>query len=103
MRPGLKIIQIAGRYGYSVTLVGYMRRVGGDEWDMLPGHTSVVRTGGVRNIDELANDGPMDDHRCSQPARSVEEVNRVFLRRCKPANVEKWPMVKRPKDWKDEA
>lgn len=101
MRPGLKVIQIAGRYGYSVTIVGYIRRVGGDEWEVLAGHVSVARTSGSRNIDELANDGPMDDHQCSRTARSEEEVNRLLLRRCKPANAEKWPMVKMPTDWKD--
>jgi hypothetical protein len=100
MREGLKLIQLPGRYGYSVTLVGWLRRVAGDEYEMLPGHVSVVRTSGRRILDELAIDGPKDDHRCT-PCRGVEEVHRLIVRRPKPADEKAWAAyVKKPEDWR---
>lgn len=101
MREGLMLVQVPGRYGYSVTRVGWFKRVQGDEWELLAGSVSTRRTSGTRNLDELAADGPMSDHFVSKPFKSVEPVHRLVLRRALYANVEAWPMVKKPKGWTD--
>jgi len=99
MREGLKIVQVPGRYGYSVTLVGWVRRVQGDEWEMLPGHYTVTRLSGRATLDELAERGPGTDHRLYGPARHPEELHRLLVRRPKPASEKAWPQCPKPDGW----
>ncbi len=103
MRAGLNLVQLAGRYGYGVTLVGWMRRVSGDEWEICAGHTSVIRTQGRRTLGALASDGPKGDHVCTEPSKLREDVHRLQPRRCMPADEKAWSeFVKKPKDWRGE-
>jgi len=102
MRNGLKIIQLPGRYGYSVTRVGWLRRVAGDEWELLPGSRRIIRKGGNRNIDSLASDGPERDHALTPASKGPEEVHRLVIRRALPANEAAWSEhCPRPENWQD--
>lgn len=92
MTPGLKLLQLPGRY-YSVT------RVGGDEY-LLLGAVTVRRTSGTRYLDALAADGPKKDHAVSSPDKMPEEIHRLLIRRCKPASEEAWrEACPRPTGW----
>ncbi len=100
MKQGLKLIQVAGRYGYAVTLVGWLRRVAGDEFELVPGHVTVAHTGNRRTLDDLAANGLKGDHVASAPAKMPEELHRLLVRRVKPASVEAWSKVcPRPAKW----
>jgi hypothetical protein len=102
MRDGLKIIRLpGGYYGRSVTRVGWVRRVGGDEYLLLPGSRSIWRTGGERTtLDRLASHGPGDNHQMTAPQVGEEEINRLLTRRALPADEHVWaPHCPKPKDW----
>lgn len=100
MRNGLKIIQVPGRYGYSVTKIGWLRRVSGDEWEIMPGARTLVHTSGPRTLDSLASEGPGRDHQMSAPAAGPEEVHRLVIRRSLPASVDAWSKhCPRPSHW----
>lgn len=103
MREGLNVVQVTGAYyGYAVTLVGWLRRVSGDEWEMLPGHVTVMRTGkrDLSGLDKLASGGLANRYRASEPAKQPESIHRLLVRRVKPANEEAWrSVVPRPTDW----
>lgn len=103
MRDGLKVLQLPGRYGYSVTKVGWIRRAGGDEWELLPGSVSVFRTQGRATLDQLASRGLGDDHGATEPAKLGEDLHRLVIRRSLPADEKAWlKLVPKPKGWKDE-
>ena len=103
MREGLKVVQVTGAYyGYAVTRVGWLRRVDGDEYELLPGAVTVMRTGehNLAGIDLLASEGPGQRYQCSEPAKASEEIHRLLVRRSVPANEKAWAkVVPRPKDW----
>lgn len=99
MREGLLMVTLPGRYGYSVTLVGHVRHVRGFEYEMAPGHVSLVRTSGSRTLGELAADGPKDDHHCTK-SDSAEDLHEFRVRRVKPCDAKSWAkVVKRPEGW----
>ena len=106
MRQGLTILQVTGGYyGRAVTLVGWVRRVRGDEFEMLPGHVTVWRSSGQfakNGLDTLAAEGPGKDYETSKPALVVEQLHRLLVRRPKPCVEAAWKLVPRPKDWVDE-
>jgi len=89
MRDGLKIIQVPGRYSWAVTRVGWLRRVSGDEWEIV-GARTIVRTGSPRTLDSLAAHGPGRDHRLSAISEASEEIHRLVIRRSIPANEAAW-------------
>lgn len=90
MCEGLKLLQVPGRYGYAVTIVGRLRRVAGDEYVIEPGARTVVRTSGARTLAELAADGPGRDHRLLPPTKVEEEIHRLTVRRALVASEEAW-------------
>lgn len=100
MKDGLTLIQIPGRYGYSVTRIGWLRRVSGDEWELMPGARSIVRTGSWRTLDSLASDGPKQDHRLTEPSKLAESVHRLLIRRALYASTEAWAKeCPQPEGW----
>lgn len=100
--PGLKIIQLPGRYGYSTTLVGWVEHVMGDWWRFRPGYRSIVRTSGSRKLGELAADGPQRDHTLSDPIATDEPFHALVARRWPTANESAWAEhCPRPKDWSE--
>lgn len=105
MRPGLKIITLPGAYyGYAVTRVGWLRRVSGDEFELV-GACTIARTGQQRleGINKLASDGPGKGYQVSAADEGPEEVHRLLVRRCVPANEKAWrEHCPKPKGWVEE-
>jgi hypothetical protein len=103
MREGLKVIQTTGAYyGYAVTRVGWLRRVDGDEYELLPGAVTIQRTGerNLAGLDLLASGGLGNRYAASEPAESSEEIHRLLVRRSLPANEAAWASVcPKPKGW----
>jgi hypothetical protein len=104
MRNGLKVIQVPGRYGYSVTLAGRLRRLTADEYE-LHGAVTVARTGGYRmdGLQRLASDGPKKGYDVTEPANAVEEIHRLLVRRVLRADEEAWAKAcPKPATWRAE-
>jgi hypothetical protein len=103
MRNGLKIIQVPGMYAnLAVTRIGWLRRVSGDEWELI-GASTIVRTGSPRSLDSLAAHGPKDDRRLTASAEAPEEIHRLVIRRSLPADVKAWAAdCPRPDGWIDD-
>ena len=103
MEHGLMLVMLGGAYGYTLTLIGWGRRIRGDEWVLAPGNRTAFREGPVdlNGFDKLAAEGPAG-YRLSAPAKIKESIHRLLVRRCKPANVEAWKgTCPRPADWED--
>jgi hypothetical protein len=103
MRDGLKILQLPGRYGYSVTVVGWVRRVVGDELE-LHNACTVARTGNYRmdGLQKLASDGPKKAYDVTEPSKAVEEIHRLVVRRVLIASESAWAeKCPKPKGWVD--
>lgn len=108
MRDGLKVIQVTGSYyGYAVTMVGWLRRVAGDEYELLAGARVVMRKSSVApaSLARLANDGMESNYFfVGEPSEGPEEINRLLVRRCFPANEKVWGKAcPKPKDWGKES
>ncbi len=103
MKDGLKIIKLPSGY-YGVTMIAWVRRVAGDEYTILPGARVVWRTRGNRFLNELADDGPKQDHEMTPPMKGVdgvgEEGNWLKTMRSIPANEKAWAeWCPKPKGW----
>lgn len=101
MKEGLTLVQIPGRYGYGVTLVGWAEHSHGDWYD-LHGAVSVVRTSGQRTLGQLAADGPMKDHRVNETAEdeTPEQIHSWRVRRVRAASEKAWAKwCPKPKGW----
>ena len=91
MRDGLKIIQLTGTRYWAVTKIGYIRCVGGDEYEILPGASVLRCKGKKRGLESLAADGPGVDYELLyKPSKTVEEINRLLVRRCLVADEMAW-------------
>lgn len=102
MTNGLKILQLPGRYaGYSVTLVGWLRRVNGDEWALLPGARAIRLIGEPQGLGWLAANGIGNHYEfIGQPSGAIEHVHRLVIRRALEADETKYADdCPRPKDW----
>ena len=105
MSPGLKILQIQITLYRAITFVGWLRRVSGDEYELMPGSRIVTRKPGAQwswnGIDELASKGPGTKYALTDPAQAPEELHRLGnIRRSKPADEKVWTRdCPRPKDW----
>lgn len=92
MRNGLKIIQLTGGYyGYAITKIAYVRRVSGDEYEILPGARIIAKiSGSGRRLEGLAARGPMKDYKLYDPSETIEEIHRLTVRRCLIADETVW-------------
>lgn len=100
MRPGLKIVTLPGRYGYSVTRVGWLRRVSGDERELVNART-IIRTQAraIGGLDKLASSGPKG-YTLSDKTEGVEEIHRLLIRRSLPASETAWRKeCPKPENW----
>ena len=99
VREGLTLFQVPGRYYYGVTIIGWVRHVGGDELEVL-GQCTVLRTGQPVSLSDLAVDGPGSGHSVSKPSRTIEQVHRLTIRRPIVADEKAWKKhCPKPKDW----
>lgn len=98
MREGLVLVVLPGRY-WSVTRVGWARRVAGDEWELLSAVT-VTRTGAPVALDALASGGLPPTHTATKPSEASELLHRLTVRRVFVANEMAWAAhCPRPKEW----
>ena len=69
MNDGLKVLQFRGRYNYAATFVGWVRRVGGERYEM-SAFRVIVRTGGfaIDGLMRLAAEGLIPGYRASAAA-----------------------------------
>lgn len=101
MRDGLKVLQLPGRYGYAITLVGWVRRIVGDEYEMLNACV-VARRGNYRldGLQRLASDGPKKQYDVTEASKQPEEIHRLMVWRCLPANEKAWAEHSpKPSNW----
>ena len=103
MKQGLSIVAVVGGYRPYV-LVGWLRRAGGDEWEM-HGARIIRRFGESQALAGLAAKGPYSA-RGKQPTELLEAsvepeaVHRLAVGRCIPCNVEAWAQAcPRPAGW----
>ena len=105
MKEGLKIMQFAGgRYGWNVTRVGWLKRIAGDEYQLLGGRTIWRKIGNYNagGLTNLANDGLGREYDISAADKFGEDVHRLLIRRSLPANEKAWAEhCPKPKDWRD--
>ena len=99
MRNGLVLIKTPGYYG-GPTRVGWLRRVSGDLYELLPGFRSVSRESGSRELAEVAGDGPAKDHKLGVPSKVAEDINAFLVWRAVRADEKAWAKeCPRPKGW----
>jgi hypothetical protein len=100
MRDGLKIIKLPGDYYGGPTRIAWVRRVAGDEYEIVAGSCLVTRDSGKRLLEHIAADGPGDDHTVWPPAKLEAETNRFEVLQCFVASEKAWEKhCPRPKDW----
>ncbi len=101
MRPGLKIVSLPGGY-YPYVLVGWLRRVGGDEWEIV-GARVVRRFGQNQALAGLAEKGPAKDTELLVASKKPESLHRLLIGRSIPCEPDKWAKeCPKPKDWAEE-
>lgn len=109
MREGLKLIKLPGYYG--PVRVGWLRRIDGDNYELLPGSVLVIRTSGSRALAELAADGPVDrsgehtnrpvqDHKLTDKAGTAHDVNEFRVWQAIDCGDAWREFVPQPKEWR---
>jgi hypothetical protein len=105
MKEGLLLVKFAGWYGRGLVRVGWVRRVSGDEYEMLPGAVSVWRRGApLTPLDQLAALGPKKHkHHAVDPSLVVEPLHRWSGVRVLYCHEAAWatdcPSLVRPAGW----
>ena len=100
MRNGLKIFSLPGGY-YPFVLVGWLRRVEGDEYEVLSGRV-IRRFGQSQALSSLAQKGPAKDTELLA-ASPTETVHRLLIGRCIPCEPSAWAKeCPKPEGWRDE-
>lgn len=104
MEPGLYLIQIPITYYRAITVVGWLRRIHGDEYELAPGARVVTRIRGEADwngIAKLAEEGPGRRYKLHDPMLTSEPLHRLVMRRPKPCVESAWiDVIPKPKDWK---
>lgn len=102
MEPGLYLMQIPIT-NRAITIVGWLRRIHGDEYELAPGARIVTRLHGSPSWDgiaKLAENGPGDSYKLYDPMKTSEPLHRLIMRRPKPCIESAWiAHVPRPGDW----
>jgi hypothetical protein len=101
MRDGLKIIVLPGSRYYNVVRIGWLRRVSGDEYELVNART-VVRTASYEagGLARLASHGIEKRYKLSTADEGVEEIHRLVIRRSMPATEKSWAKdCPKPKGW----
>lgn len=98
MREGLKLIKLPGYYG--PVRVGWLRRIEGDNYELLAGSVLVIRTSGSRALAELAADGPLKDHKLTDEAGTAHDVNEFRVWQAIDCGDAWREYVPQPKEWR---
>lgn len=106
--PQMRIDGGGGGYGdggyYPYVLVGWVRRVAGDEYDVV-GARCVRRFGESQALAGLAARGPLREREKQptdllEPAALPERIHRLLVRRCLPCDEKAWAKdCPRPEGW----
>ncbi len=93
MTPGLKILQIQITNWRAITFVGWLRRVVGDEYELVDARIVTRSTGqsaSWNGVAELAENGP-GRYKMAPRMKTPEQLHRLGnIRRCKPAIESVW-------------
>ncbi len=104
MFNGIKLVAFSGGYyGRSIVRVGWMRRIQGDEWELIGGRV-VTRKGAADRgaLDRISVHGPGKTHLLSKQSDSSEPVHRLVPRRILNCNIDAWiDHCPKPSDWSD--
>jgi hypothetical protein len=107
VEPGLYLVIIAATYYRAVTIVGWLRRVHGDEYELAPGARVVTRIRGEADwngLAKLAEEGPGKRYKLHDPMKTPELLHRFMMKRPKPCIESAWvEHIPKPSDWKEEA
>ena len=98
MREGLKLIKLPGYYG--PVRVGWLRRIDGDNYELLAGSVLVIRTSGSRALAELAADGPLKDHKLTDKAGTAHDINEFRVWQAIDCGDAWREFVPQPKEWR---
>lgn len=103
MTNGIKLISLpGGYYGRLINRIGWLRRVNGDEWELLGGRT-IYRVNGIADVgamEILAEKGLGENHKLSEVTSTIEEIHRLIIRRSRIANEIAWAKdCPRPDGW----
>jgi hypothetical protein len=101
VRPGLKLVVTPGTSYWGMTQVGWLRRVEGDEWELV-GARTLQRIGDLVPISTLADKGPGKTIKLLPASKEPEELHRLIIRRCIPATESAWiKHCPKPAGWID--
>lgn len=104
MSEGLYLVQISITYYRALTIVGWLRRVRGDEYELAPGARIVTRAPGEAaswtGLDDLAASGPGERYTLHAAMTQPEPLHRLMIKRAKPCDESAWAQhCPRPADW----
>ena len=100
MNEGLKILTYPSGGYYPYVFVGWLRRVGGDDYELV-GARIIRRFGRDGALVNLAEKGPQSDTQLLDAAKHPEPVHRLLMGRVIQANAGAWKKeCPKPKDWK---
>lgn len=88
LKPGVKIVVLGGGT-YSYVLVGLLRQVDGDEWE-IAGARCIRRFGSNAALADLAATGPKGDTKLLEESKQPEEIHRLLVRRAIPCDEAAW-------------
>ena len=101
LKNGLRIVSIPGGY-YPYVLVGWLRRVAGDDWEMVSARV-ISRFGANQQLAVLAEKGPAKDTKLLEASTQPEDFHRLLINRSIRCNPESWAAAcPRPLAWIDE-
>jgi hypothetical protein len=102
LHDGIYLLRLRGGwYGRGIPVIGWLRRVGGDWWQLLPGARVVARRDDdMTSIAVLAGSGPTSSHVMRDPSTAVEIVNALGILRIFIADEAAWSKdCPRPAGW----
>jgi len=101
MREGLAIVVTPGGGYWPLPQIGWLRRVAGDEWEIVNARV-LKRAGTAVPLADLAADGLGDRTSIGRPSKYPVPVHRLTIRRVEFADPEKWAKeCPRPSGWEN--
>lgn len=102
MREGLTILVTRGTW-YGLTRMGWLRRIAGDEWELV-GSRVLMRRGSPVSLVKIAEAKKLPrDHELLPPSKMPEAVHRLQMVRnvdIHADDIANWAeLLPRPKDW----
>jgi hypothetical protein len=107
METGLHLIQISVTHYRALTIIGWLRRVRGDEYELVPGARIITRKSGEsadwNGFDDIASKGVGKKYKAHPAMKAPETLHRLIIKRSKPADEKVWAKeCPRPEGWAGE-